>query len=155
MVTMKKGISPLIAAVILLAFTIAIASLGSGFFIGFTKEQKFEAGREGKEVMECSKVIFEIDPDSVINNAPDNVSVLVNNRGDSVINDLIITTFNSTHVVNGDAVPSSIDSAVTERVRTNSTVSGGLDKISVVSENCPGMKSIIEKNDEGKWILLA
>lgn len=37
---MKKGISPLIAAVILIAFVIAVAGIASTFFTGFTKEPK-------------------------------------------------------------------------------------------------------------------
>lgn len=36
---MKKGVSPLIAAVILIAFVIAVAGIASTFFTGFVKEK--------------------------------------------------------------------------------------------------------------------
>lgn len=151
---MKKGISPLIATVILIAFLVAIASIGSKFFIGFTKEQKIGAEQKGEQTMECKDVMIEIDPDSLTDNTPDNVSVILENNGDTSLSNLLMTTFNDTAVVNGNTTPSSISSASVERIRTNVTVGGGLDKISIRSRDCPGMKSIMEKTG-GSWQVVA
>ena len=41
---MNKGISPLIAAVILIAFVIAVAGIASTFFTGFVKESEQQRG---------------------------------------------------------------------------------------------------------------
>lgn len=150
----RKGISPLIAAVVLLAFTVAIASLGSDFFIGFAKEHGLGAERRGEDMMECSNVMFEIDHESVLNNTPDNVSLVVHNSGGPDLENLIITTFNDTEVVNGNATPDSVPSASFRRLSTNDTVSGGLEKIYVYSQDCPGMKSQIEFRD-GEWVLVS
>lgn len=151
---MKKGISPLIAAIVLLAFTIVIASIGSKFFIGFSKERKIETEQKGEKTMDCSEVLIEIDSDSITDNTPNNVSLILENNGEVSLGSLIITTFNNTAVVNGNATPSSISSASVERIRTNKTVGGGLNKISVSSRDCPGMKSIVEKSD-GTWQAVA
>lgn len=49
-----KGISPLIASVLLIAFTIAVAGILSGWFTSFTKTATETVGGEATERLACS-----------------------------------------------------------------------------------------------------
>ncbi|MFB6216260.1 MAG: archaellin/type IV pilin N-terminal domain-containing protein [Candidatus Aenigmatarchaeota archaeon] len=149
---MRKGISPLIAAVILLAFTIAVAGIGSQFFIGFSERQSKQAGQKGENLAKCSNINLDILSSEISVNTPDNVTLIVENDGGSTIRGLTVTTFNETAVVNDDEIePSSIASASAERLIVNETVSGGLYKIEVSSTECPTRSTIVEKNEYGEW----
>lgn len=51
---MKKGISPLIASVLLIAFVMATAGIVSNWFVTFSKQQSEETVERGEEEIECS-----------------------------------------------------------------------------------------------------
>jgi len=49
-----KGISPLIAAVLLIAFTVAVGGIVSIFFTGFTKQTTGGVSSQGQNLVTCS-----------------------------------------------------------------------------------------------------
>jgi flagellin-like protein len=49
-----KGISPLIAAVLLIAFTVAIGGIVSVFFTSFTKQTTGSVSSQGQQLITCS-----------------------------------------------------------------------------------------------------
>jgi len=51
---MRKGISPFIASVLLIAFAIAVASIYSGWITGFTKETTEEVKEKSEKRVTCS-----------------------------------------------------------------------------------------------------
>ena len=56
----KKGISPLIAAVLLIAFTMTIAAILATWAQTFGEEQLGEAGERGTEAIECPQLSLSI-----------------------------------------------------------------------------------------------
>jgi len=62
---MKKGISPLIASVILIAFVIAIGSITYTFFTGFSESTKLGIEEKKSGSVSCALAALEIDRDSV------------------------------------------------------------------------------------------
>ncbi|MFP4151099.1 MAG: archaellin/type IV pilin N-terminal domain-containing protein [Candidatus Aenigmatarchaeota archaeon] len=90
---MKKGISPLVAAVILIAFVVAIAGIASAFFTDITEE--WTGGVEEESPVECGLMSLEIlglntDKDTVTYWSPDTeivkgVSATVYNENDTTV----------------------------------------------------------------------
>ena len=80
MVFMKKGVSPLIASVLLVVFTIAIGAMLLGFFSGTTERfsEDAESGRE--QVSECTYKSVKIS-DVFINTTSQIVRATITNDG--------------------------------------------------------------------------
>ncbi|GEM_PF-1164067 len=57
----KKGISPLIAAVLLIAFTMTIAAILATWAQTFGEERLGEAGQRGAEAVDCPQLNLEVD----------------------------------------------------------------------------------------------
>ena len=79
---MKKGISPLVAGVLLIALTVGIAAVITNFMTGFTREQV--SGIQNKYKVKCNYVSasFDGDPDT----SASEISFNIYNNGQEVLN---------------------------------------------------------------------
>lgn len=75
-----KGISPLISSVLLIAMTVAIASIIFGWMSTFTKETVASVGNKSEEALDCQSASISIDA-VYINNTTKTASVIVRNTG--------------------------------------------------------------------------
>ncbi len=62
---MRKGISPLIASVLLVAFTMAVAAIIVTWITGFTQQQTTSIGTRGERQVLCSYSVLSVDRDDV------------------------------------------------------------------------------------------
>ncbi len=62
---MRKGLSPLIASVLLVAFTMAVAAIIVVWITGFTQQQTTVVGQRGENQIKCSSSILTVDKDEV------------------------------------------------------------------------------------------
>ncbi|MFH1105985.1 MAG: archaellin/type IV pilin N-terminal domain-containing protein [Candidatus Aenigmatarchaeota archaeon] len=71
MATNKKGLSPLIASVLLVAFTMAVAAIVVAWITGFVQQQTNTVGSRGENQVKCGYSILSIDKNevSVVGNA--------------------------------------------------------------------------------------
>jgi len=150
----KKGISPLIAAVILIAFVIAVAGIASTFFTGFTKEQKAGVESKGTTVVNCADAILDLDKDTVdINTTTQSFSLVVSNTGSLDLQGLRVIVFNSSAAGTCIPSPTSVSSGETVTL-TNSSCSnmpsGLVSKIQVTTTTCAGVRSELT-NQSGTW----
>ena len=146
----KKGISPLIASVILIAFVIAVAGIASTFFTGFTKEQKAAAESKGTTVVDCSDAVLNLDEDTVsINTTEQSFSLVVSNTWSSTFDGLRVIVFNSSAAGTCIPSPTSVDSGETVTLTNSSCAnmpSGLVSKIQVTTTTCAGIKSELTNN---------
>ena len=77
---MQKGLSDIIAVVILVGFVIALAIVAGNFIFDFARSQTSSIREEGKTTVPCSLAVLEIDTAS-INNQAGTLRVTVLNRG--------------------------------------------------------------------------
>ncbi len=89
---MQKGVSPLIAAVLLIAFTMAVAAILTAWITTFTEEQTGEVGNRSSQVVECSFADMAIF-DAVWDSGGNNVTVSVANTGTVDLTDVNIFVF--------------------------------------------------------------
>ncbi len=142
-----KGISPLIAAVLLIAFTVAIATLISGWFTGFAQKTTGAITNKTNLAVDCSSAGINIKEVFVKSGATGTVRAFVENNG--FLDGLSISgavVYNSTgQAVVADALPTSGLNRGQSVVLTFSSVAisscpANFDRV-VVSTDCGGISS--------------
>ena len=149
---MKKGISPLIAAVLLVAFTVAIATLIMGWFSSFTRSTTSTISNKTTQSVGCANAQISIDevyvkPSSLINETT--TTVIVRNSGYITVGLTSLQVYNSTgqNFSQGFNAASSLlpGSLVTYNI-TNVSVSTCPTIFSkvVVTSNCGGISDTFD-----------
>ncbi len=85
---MKKGISPLIAAVLLIAFTMTIAAILATWAQTFGEEQLGEAGEEGRMAIDCPRIRLNIERASYNDDDGKIDNVILWNRAPEELSDI-------------------------------------------------------------------
>jgi flagellin-like protein len=100
-----KGISPLIAAVLLIAFTVAIGGIVSVFFTSFTKQTTGSVGSQGQQLITCSGAVPSVDKVSYGSGGTGVMNVTFSNPSIyNITNVSVYTTFgNGATFANGTA----------------------------------------------------
>jgi len=141
---MGKGISPLIAGVLLIAFTLAVAAIISGWLTSLTKTTTEKTEKGVSTQVECSKAVIEID--RVWENPTGNTSVLVHNKG-------TVDLTGGFSLVCGDNIKENTSVNVTagsiESVIFNVDCSG-TSSVTISSKSCPSVSDKCE-SDEDCW----
>ncbi|MDY6771549.1 MAG: archaellin/type IV pilin N-terminal domain-containing protein [Candidatus Nanohaloarchaea archaeon] len=102
----RKGISPLIAAVLLIAFTMAVAAILTAWVTTFTKQTTGQVGNKSQRLVACSFAGLSI-YDAVYNQGNNAVTIAVANTGTRDLSDgvSIVVSHNNgsaiTHVMKG------------------------------------------------------
>lgn len=157
----NKGISPLIATVILIAFVIAVAGITSTFFTGFTKEQQAGVQSKATTIVDCSVAMMELDDTTVSVNptgaSTGNFSLVVSNSGQEDLAGLKVILFNSTYAGTCPCSASSVNIGETVTVSNytcSEVPSGIITKIQITTTTCAGVKSELT-NSSGTWKVTA
>ena len=151
----KKGISPLIAAVILIAFVIAVAGIASTFFTGFTKETKADVESKAGTIVDCAVATIEMDSDTVgLNESEGSFSLVVSNTGSEDLSGLKIIFFNSTYAGTCNATPTSISigqtaTLVNDTYCASDMPTASVTKVRITTSTCAGVKAEIQTEDSG------
>lgn len=127
-----KGVSPLIATVLLISFTMAIAIILSNWVLDYSKTQTATLGERGSKQIACSGAWLD-GSDAIYNTTLKKLSIDVQNKGNVALGNLkliVIFTNGSSSIYNiypanlslspGDSAiiwNSSVDSSAIKRVR--------------------------------------
>ena len=135
-----KGISPLIATILLIAFVIAVGGVLSGWLVSFTKERTDEARTQGETDIMCSYSALYIS-DSDWNDTTKKLSFIVENTGkEDLTNFRISVIYKNSSSKNLKVLPSTTLEPGDVAVFYNQTHVGECSDISKVffrSETCP------------------
>lgn len=136
-----KGISPLIASVLLIAFTIGVAALYSGWITSFTKKTTEQVQEQSEKRVTCSYGGIAID-NVKYNTTNKNVSGTIENTDIIDLGNIDLEIFytNTTR----QKVDLNMTLASGERKIFTSSMSSGYDKIRVIT-NCSNVND--ETND--------
>ena len=163
----RKAVSPLIAAVLLIAFTMAIAALLTAWVTQFTKQQQDES-EQFQEKIQCSGSNFIVNTDFnlwIADGNEGNLSTRLENIGFNPIRINKIQVWydiqnlpeylNFTEIIiseDGD-IPIELELYETESGTKDSTIVGDVEKIQLFS-TCDGVWFILER-PIGGWNILA
>ncbi len=127
----RKGVSPLIAAVLLIAFTMAVAAILTAWVTTFTEEQTQQLGNESEQQIDCSFAQLEVFDTSA---GADWVNVAVTNRGTVDFTNVSITVLNSGNVVGEGSL--GLVSGSTDNVNI-SDLDDSPETLRIVPNRCP------------------
>jgi len=139
---LKKGISPLIAAVLLIAFTMTIAGILATWATTFSKERLSTSAIEGQclGAIDLASLNFQ---DSAITAKIRNVAQSVNLTGLKASVEYTDTTKNKEYVLKNYGVPDPLEPSSTAFITINTAESAKPLSIDVVSSNCPRNSAIL------------
>ena len=104
---MRKGISPLLATVILIALTLSVAALLGSWFTSLTRTQTEMIGEQAETQINCSAALLEI-TDVTCSGSTDNIKVTITNLGNiALYNFSTLVTLNNTYYLNSTGGPNS------------------------------------------------
>ncbi len=143
---MKKGISPLVATVLLIAFTLSIAGLLGGWLTSLTKSET-DTIQQGSDILvNCSSGVIDI-TDVICTNSSQQLRVAVANLGDVELYDFsVFAAVNNTFYSNSTGGPNSTNTLKTGEqtilvygCNRNEFCANGatVTKVRITSGNCP------------------
>ncbi len=154
----EKGISPLIAAVLLIAFTMTIAAILATWAQTFGEERLGEAGERGEEVVECGRLNLEIESASYNNDIVEDVVIW--NRGPNDVGDISFVVYDDgpnmfddvSYTDNGDEVRISSGNFARLEAEGGSVNEEDVERLEVHAqpERCPDIQPI----DTCEWFIV-
>ena len=130
-----KGISPLIATVIIVAFIISLGWIASQFITGYTKKTKSEIEEGG--LVDYSGARLEIERDKV--SIGQTIKIPVSNIGDRDLDNLKVIVYNESGPFTFTPTPDSIEVGYTKSLSIPYP-GGNITKIEVTSSKIPSKK---------------
>jgi len=145
----SKGISPLIAAVLLIAFTVAIATLVMGWFSQLTRTTTTTVSNKTTEAVACSNAQVSIEDVYMRLNATEgDARILVKNSGFSTLGITSLQVYNTTgaNFSTGFGAASSLapGSIVTYNLTNVSIPTCATFSKVIVTTNCGGVTDVFE-----------
>ena len=143
---MKKGLSPLLATVMLIALTLSVVGLIGSWFISMSRSQMEEIEERGETQIECTNALLDI-VDVICSNSTEELKIAVNNIGQ--INLYDFSTFvevNNTFYQNSTGGPNSTyvlapggQTILVYHCDKDLYCAGGatIDKVRITPSNCP------------------
>jgi FlaG/FlaF family flagellin (archaellin) len=150
-----KGISPLLAGVLIIAVTVSIATLVMGWISTLTKSTQASVENKTAEAVDCSSAAIIIDPDSVFVTAGSSgtVRATVRNSGFTDLTLITAQVYNSTgynFTITSPSFPlSQFNVGSLQTISFDNTsiavCPGSFSRI-VVTTNCGGETAIFDKS---------
>jgi flagellin-like protein len=139
----QKGLSPLIAVVLLIAFTISVGVIIGAWVTSFSKSKTEELGTTGGKAVSCSGGVLDFKADNI-----GSTSIQIENKGNIDLYDFRIVVVNSTAATEYNTTNYNKTNPLkpgNPGVVSNSALSASSgDTVRVVAGNCP------EVNDQEK-----
>lgn len=137
-----KGISPLIASVLLIAFTMAIAGIMATWATTFSRERLDTASEEA----ECVGAI-DVNPPSfaneIINTRVRNVASGLNLTGLTAVVEYTDPTKNKQFVMSQFGVPDPLGASATAFFVVDTNEAAKPEKMEIVAANCPKQPAVV------------
>ncbi|MFP4116414.1 MAG: archaellin/type IV pilin N-terminal domain-containing protein [Candidatus Aenigmatarchaeota archaeon] len=150
-----KGVSPLIAAVILVAIVMTVAVLVSGFLNDFVGERERGAREDAQKTLDCTAIYLEINTDSISENEDGDLTFFLSNRNEFPIYGIRVVTYTEQEVeTDTSPEPENLDSLVTKEILVNETVDSlqNIERIDVRNSHCPNFEATVARDWQGEWI---
>lgn len=133
----RRGLSPLIGAVILVSFVMIVAGIMTGFIQSFTKSNVGAVKNETDARIECSYAAIFI-TEAIFDDANDEVEIEVSNSGTVDLDNVSIHVFKDVQVTNSTFITNlEVQGAKTGTVTYKKGEQP--DKVRAVSRQCPAV----------------
>lgn len=133
----KKGISPLIASVLLIAFTMAIAGIMATWATNFSREKLAETNSEADCVAALDISQLEFHADGTVSVKIQNLSKRLNLTGLRAIVEYEDTTKNKQYLLSNYNISDPLEPTSIAFFSVNTGITEKPKQLEVVSSNCP------------------
>ncbi|MCD6403067.1 MAG: hypothetical protein J7K98_01920 [Candidatus Aenigmarchaeota archaeon] len=144
---MKKGISPFIASVLLIAFTVAVAGIMSGWFTSFTKTSTETVEEHAEEELTCAYGGVKI-YDVSYSSSTQRITGFVKNTGTITLNNISVSIICSTGSSYKYSITNELDPG--EEVYFNTSIGcpdiNQLVKV-IVLTSCPSVSDYVSSDE--------
>lgn len=140
-----KGVSPLVASVLLVAFTVSVAMLYSGWLSSFAKETSENVSLQSLSAVECSSANAKLYSIYLENSTSNSTAILVNEGGVDLQLRAVLIVDNGS-LVNSTPTPVPKGTSVSIQIPNSSINCGKIEKASMVS-NCMGCSHEIKNKN--------
>jgi len=152
MIYRKKGVSPIISTVLLVAFAIALATIVGPWLTGFTKDRGKEVDERGEKQVECVYSSIDFEQEDIYYNLNDDtypdstVNITITNSGSVDVYDPKISLHVNNRIYSYEPTKETdlnssnrLEAGTQTYLVTNITdeLSGTLKDVRVVFQNCP------------------
>ncbi|MCJ7478598.1 MAG: hypothetical protein MUP63_00275 [Candidatus Nanohaloarchaeota archaeon QJJ-7] len=138
MASFRKGVSPLIAAVLLIAFTMAVAAILTSWFTTFTEDQSQQLSNQSEQMIQCSYA--GIDISNVAYDSENSLTEFsIDNTGTVDFNNISVVSFQGSQV-QGRTYINSLSAGQTKSGIISGTEQKP-DSLKASSKQCPEISS--------------
>ncbi len=130
---MRKGISPLIASVLLLAVTLSIASIFSGWGPDIVRTVTDETGNQTEQTISCNQASLSIESAKYFTGDGE-TSVVIRNTGTSNLDEVLVSAWQDNLPMEDAEETVEVDRGDFETI--NLTTTSGPDRIEAFSRQC-------------------
>ncbi|MDY6768637.1 MAG: CARDB domain-containing protein [Candidatus Nanohaloarchaea archaeon] len=136
--TRRSGVSPLIAAVLLIALTMGLAAIITPYVTTFAEERSQQLKNRSGQEIQCSYAGVDV-ADAVYISANNQTDVSVENTGTVDFNNVSVVTYTGS-AVQGRTYVSPLAAGEAESVTISGTDSKP-DRVRAISKQCPAVSS--------------
>ena len=133
---MSKGISPIIASVFLIVFTVTIATLALNWFSGYTSDITSTADTTKTSLLNCSKISPRI-TDVFISVSGQTVRATITNVGSSTLTLRSVTAYST------DGSSCNMTFAGNANLDPGDIITATATSCTIYSTNCPNFDSVV------------
>ncbi|MDY6777803.1 MAG: archaellin/type IV pilin N-terminal domain-containing protein, partial [Candidatus Nanohaloarchaea archaeon] len=131
----RKGISPLIAAVLLIAFTLAVAAILTAWVTTFTQNTTGTISNRSGQLISCSYAGLSI-YDVVYNTNTEQITVSVANTGTKDLSNVTVVVFSDTGLTRSGSIAGIQTGSVQTKQINVTGLSGTPSRVRVASTQC-------------------
>lgn len=142
----RKGISPLIAAVLLIAFTMSVAAMLTAWVTTFTEEKTSVVSNKSDQVFQCSYGGLSI-YDAIYHSDDNTTDVTVANTGTYDFRNITIHIFDDTGGVVNKGYTGALNTADVKTITISTELSTKPARVRAISKNCPKVSDSLSGNE--------
>jgi len=131
----RKGISPLIAAVLLIAFTMAVAAILTAWVTSFTQSTTEDVGNRSEQLVSCSFAGLSI-YDAILSGS--DLTVSMANTGTKDLGEVSVVVFHEDGSTNQTSVPGLESGNVDDTsIQVGTGTATDISRVRIASTECP------------------
>ena len=142
----RKGISPLIAAVLLIAFTMSVAAMLTAWVTTFTEERTSSVSNRSEQVFQCSYGGLSI-YDAIYHSDSNETDITVANTGTFDFKNVTVHVFDDGGSVINKGYIDTLSTADVKTISIDTDVETKPARVRAISKNCPKVSDSLSGNE--------
>jgi len=148
----EKGVSPLIAMVVMVAIVMSLAVVISGFLTDFVGEREHGAREDAGRTIDCTLINLDLKLNSIDYNGE--LNFFLTSRNDFPLRGMRVVTYNleeGTVETDREPEPENLEALETVEMTVDNIVDSP-DRIEIRNMHCPNFELAVQKDWRDEWV---